>query len=111
VLLGEGIERLADNLAARYAKVTPVAVEVAGDKGVVLSVNGVRTVRDYAQVLSYMEGLDGVSRVAVIGVDANALQLAVEARTGQAVVAPMISLGRTLIRVPGASSLEYRLQP
>jgi hypothetical protein len=111
VLLGEGIERLADNLAARYAKVTPVAVAVAGDNGVVLSVNGVRTVRDYARVLSYMEGLDGVSRVAVIGVDANALQLAVEARAGQAVVAQMISLGRTLIPVLGASSPEYRLQP
>jgi hypothetical protein len=109
VVLVEGIDRTADALAARYAGV--VGVANAGGDRVPLSVSSVRSVSDYARVLEYLTGLDGVSRVDVTGVDADELTIGVEARGGASVVAQIISLGRTLMPVPGGSSLQYRLRP
>lgn len=79
--LQAGINRLADRMANQYAL---IAVKHS-QSTILMQVDEVNTVSDYASVLSALRHLSIVSRVAVRGVDNNALLLAVDVAGGAGV--------------------------
>ena len=107
-LLAQGVDRAADILATRYATAVPAG---SGSEQVDVTVHQVHGVADYARVVSYLNGIDGISKVQVTGVAADRVELALEARGGSPVVMQLISLGRVLTRMPGDDGLKYRLGP
>ncbi len=106
---GEGVERAADDLAARYAQVPGQAAQVR------LWVSGVTGLADYARVRAYLEKLSLVERAVPVQVEAERLALEVQLRGDPAGLARAIALGSVLVpdaeapAVPG--EMAYRLLP
>ena len=106
-VLDEGIGHTADLLARRFAQ----APQSLGAGPVVLAVQGVRTLEDYARTLEYLRTLAPVREVYVSNVEANRISFAVTASGGRTALEQVIALGRTLNRIGDAYALEFELQP
>jgi len=104
--LAAGVGEAADRLAVRYAR-TALGAEAKLE----LVVRDVQTVGDYARALDYLRTLDGVTRVDVLGVEAERVRFAVEARLGAEGLRQMIALGRTLSVEESGDGLGFRLLP
>ena len=105
-VLDEGIDNLADVLAAQY---TP-AVIVDGVNRVRLSVSDIFSVDQYARVLSYLGSLNSVSDVEVVQVESGRVIFMLQAHGGQLAVNQAIELGRILEPITSQGS-DYRLLP
>ena len=110
VLLEDGVNEVADILAARYAG----HGFDQGLAGVVLEVVGVATLEDYARTVSYLGSLDEVSKVKVTEVSPASVGLYLDARGGRDALKQVVALGTTLIvedsNVPN-EVLRFRLLP
>lgn len=103
-LLDEGIDRLADALARRYAD----PGMLARADTLQLKVTGIDSAQAYARVVNYLDELDTVANLFVVAVDSDRLALRVEARSGRTGFAQSIAFGRVLAPVAGADD-TYRL--
>lgn len=105
-----GVHEGADRLASRFGAATATTVA----SGVEVSVAGIRSLRDYARTLKYLDALDGVKRVDVTSVDSENVSFRLDARGGRESVRQVIALGNILTE-DGQEELDaglsYRLKP
>jgi hypothetical protein len=115
-VLALGVEGSADALAMRFSQI------VDPERGSVLSlrVDDVRTLADYARLLSYLDALSGVTAVQVAEVEPQTVTCRLTLEMGAGAVARTIGLGSTLAAVAGSAplppgelplELHYRLLP
>lgn len=105
-----GVHESADRLASRYGGFTGTTAV----SGVHIDVTGIRSLRDYARTLKYLDSLDEVSRVDVMAVESGSVSFRVDARGGRETVRQVIALGRTLAEEGQSdftTGLKYRLLP
>lgn len=110
VVLFAGVHESADLLASRYGGFTGTTVA----SGVAINVTDIRSLRDYARTLKYLDSLDGVSRVDVTNVTSGSVSFRVDARGGRETVRQIIALGQILAEDARAdlnAGLSYRLVP
>ena len=107
VTLEEGIDGLADLLAARYVPAS-VSTSVAD---VTITVADVSDVDQYARVLQYLQSLNPVEEIRVTGVEPGQVRFLLTAHGGEAAVVQAITLGRVLERLNAAAGNVYRLLP
>lgn len=94
-VLSTGINRLANNLAQHYAPAP--STTIAGDSTrIPLTVTAVNSLEDYARAQSYLEGLNGVSRVDARVLRPDSVVFEVETLAGAAALDQAIGLGNTL---------------
>lgn len=105
LMLEEGLDGATDIVAGRFAR----NVEAAGESGVAVEVEEVRTVEDYARTLVYLQSLDGVTRVDVTGVDVERVSFLLQARGGDAALQQLIALERTLGLLDSRAGMRFRL--
>jgi len=105
MVLGEGMEGLADQLAAAYAQQQGFASENTGE----ISITGVDSFARYARALSYLESLNLVSSVNVKSLDSKRVTCVVSARGDMDTLHQALVLGRVL--QPAGNPGEYRLLP
>jgi len=106
-LLEEGIDGMADLLAARYAGTHGTLEASLFD----ITVVNVETVDAYARALKYLQSLNSVADAQVAEVDAGRVRFSLRVHGGEGALAQAIALGRTLERIEGAESGTYRLLP
>ena len=85
-----GVEESADLLASRFGGFAGTTVA----SGVQVDVTGIRSLRDYARTLQYLDSLDEVSRVDVTNVKNGSVSFRVDARGGRDTVRQVIEIGR-----------------
>jgi hypothetical protein len=105
-----GVHEGADRLASRFGGVTDTTVA----SGVEINVAGIRSLRDYARTLQYLDALDEVSRVDVTSVNNDGVSFRVDARGGRETVRQVIALGNILVEDTQGdlnAGLSYRLSP
>lgn len=105
-LLRDGIDRLADQLARRYAS----AGAGAEESGVTLEVTGVESATGYARALRYLESLNSVTGVRVSEVEGDRVTFVLSAYGGRDAVYQAIALGRVLEPASGPGD-TFRLVP
>jgi hypothetical protein len=106
-LLEEGMDGVADVLAARYAGTHGAAEASDFD----ITVVDVESVDRYARALKYLQSLNSVADVQVAAVREGTVRFSLRVHGGEAALAQAVALGRTLERVSGAESATYRLLP
>jgi hypothetical protein len=106
-LLEEGMDGIADMLAARYAGTHGTAEASAFE----ITVVNVESVDHYARALKYLQSLNSVADVQVAVVREGSVRFSLRAHGGEAALAQAFALGRTLERVDGAEDGTYRLLP
>ena len=92
LLLEDGVHRMADLLAARYAR---AAYRYAAGS-VDMVVSGVRTLEDYAGALRYLFSLKEVEQFAVDTVESGQVRFRVEVHGGRDTLLETVPLGSTL---------------
>ncbi len=105
IVLSEGVDAHADQLAARFADTQGFVNETTEQ----IRVTGIRHFEDYAKTLSYLESLNFVSAVDVSRVDVNQVEFVLQLRASNASLSQALSLGRLL--QPGTGVNEYRYTP
>jgi hypothetical protein len=106
-VLEEGVDGLADLLAARYVQTTVSGEAIPAE----VTVADVFTVDDYARVLKYLSSLNSVASIEVARVEPGQVSFALRVHGGEPALAQAVALGRTLESVaPGQGGL-YRLLP
>ncbi|WP_297529304.1 DUF2066 domain-containing protein [Thiohalobacter sp.] len=104
--IAAGMDGLADRLAARLA-IRGGGLETGH---LLLEVEGVTGLADYARVLRHLEGLDAVRSLRLRVLRAGVMRLQLEVDGGVAALARSLALGRVLEPVDAAGS-RYRLMP
>ncbi|MFT4614054.1 MAG: hypothetical protein ACI9NT_001196 [Bacteroidia bacterium] len=107
--LREGAAVVAQEMASRYA----VLPSRSAPGTVVLSVTGVSSYVDYAEIVSWLEKLELVHGVRVRGLTGDRLQLGLDGQADAVQLATLIELNRNLIAAAPAAPgqpLEYRWQ-
>jgi len=104
-VIDEGIDTLADNLAARFVR-TGVYTEKTG---VEVVVTDIFNVDEYARTLHYLQSLKAVTGVQVKRVDPGKVTFLVTAHGGADAIAQAVSLGKTLERITYSAGPSYRL--
>lgn len=103
----EGIDVLADALAARFAR--PFAG--GADEAIELVIYGVEDFAGYARALAYLSSLDAVGEVQVRGVSGDRLAIGLRARGGMEALSRIVALGQTLEPIgPGGALGAFRLR-
>lgn len=105
-VLDEGVDRLADILAAQFASI----VDYGGVNLVQLSVADLNNVDQYAKVLAYLASLNSVTDVEVEEVEPGRVMFRLRAHGGNVAVNQAIELGRVLEPI-GNREGDYRLLP
>ena len=105
-VLDEGVDRLADILAAQFAS----RAEIGESRQIHVSVADVFSVDQYARVLEYLSSLNSVADVEVVEVENGRVEFVLQAHGGELAVNQAIELGRVLDGI-GANSNHYRLLP
>jgi len=105
-VLDEGVDRLADILAAQFAR----TAGFTGVEQVRLSVSDVFDVDQYAGVLKYLQSLNSVSDVEVAHVENGRITCLLQVHGGDLAVSQAIELGRVLEPI-SADRRDYRLLP
>jgi hypothetical protein len=106
-VLEEGVDGLADMLAARYVQ-TAVSGEAVP---VEVTVADVFTVDHYARVLRYLSSLNSVASLEVARVEPGQVKFALRVHGGEPALAQAVALGRTLEVVATGQGGLYRLLP
>ncbi len=88
--LAEGVHRVADRFAERFARRGESAFAVP------VAVHGVEALEDYARLVAYLSSIDVVERVRVDRVERSRVRLTLRVRGGLPVLAELVALGRTL---------------
>ena len=107
IVLDEGVDGLADLLAAHF-------VQSAGNLesgSISLRVRGIDNAAQYARVLKYLRSLSPVTDVAVNRVQPGEVQFTVTAHGGAVAVQQTIRLGRVMAAVDDGADHLYRLLP
>lgn len=91
-VLAAGIEQMADNVAARFAQIGGSG----SGAGIEFTVNGVKTLADFARALHYLQSLDSVSKVEVIRLQGDSVTFHAQAQGGLGAFKRIIALSRTL---------------
>ena len=109
LVVDEGIQEAIDALSVRYASSEPEMERPA----VVVSVSGVHDFQAYVRAIRYLESLDAVNSVEVLGVVFGRVRLALELRSGVAGLRELLALGSTLAEDAGDLDgvLALRLLP
>ncbi len=103
-VLDEGIDGLADRLAAQFARAS------AGLNTIRISVASIFSAGQYAQTLKYLESLSAVAEVQVTAVVPGKVTFMLTAHGGEAALTQAIALGSTLEAVMQEEG-AYRLLP
>ena len=106
VALEEGINELADRLAARYANIGSTRAETIN-----ISVLDVKSIDNYAKALAYLESIQSVTSVKVTKVLDNEVMFELISQGGLEVIEQAIKLGKTLEPVSSTEQIVYRLLP
>lgn len=106
-LLEEGIHQAAGYIAKRFLA---VGNSTAAD-GMALVVGGINSLRDYANILSYLQTLEVVKTVQVEKLQGDRVWFLVNVRGGASAMRDVLALNRKLIPVGAAEALEFELQP
>ena len=104
-------DSIADALAARFAVTADDALD---GQWITLRVGGIRTFDDYARVLAFLESLEVVRSVSVLGGDARALEFSVESVADVERLSQLLDLDRQLTLLPstaGGGALDLRWVP
>ena len=105
MVIDEGINQAADQLAQRFAQ---YGIDYQ-ETGVHVTVQGVTSAAHYAAAKQYLDSLDAIKSVAVTRVDPGQVTFRVVARGGFDAVEQTIGLGSTLQPMPGHFDGHYRL--
>jgi len=100
-VIAEGIDGLADRLGKRFATQASVS-----KNALVLDVEDVTSLQDYARVLRYLRSLDGVSNARLLQVDADRIVVVADVQGDAAGLERTISLSNILARVSGGSEMQ-----
>ncbi|MCC6201711.1 MAG: DUF2066 domain-containing protein, partial [Gammaproteobacteria bacterium] len=95
LLLDEAINLTADALAQLYAGGTAVAADT-----IAVTLTQVRSARDYARALAYLESLAPVAKLEVAGVALDRVDLRLAVRGGMPGLLQTVQLGRVLLPAP-----------
>ena len=106
MVLEEGINELADRLAARYVNTGSTLAE-----SIELTVSAINSVDDYAKTLSYLESLQAVVSVKVKRVIENEVMFELNSQGGFPVLEQALKLGKQLEQVNTNEKIVYRLLP
>lgn len=106
MVLEEGIDDMADFLASKFIHKT-----VMEKTDVTLTVSGINTLAQYADVLKYLGSLSAVTRVQVSSVTAGAVTFIVTVHGGCVTLSQAVVLGRRLESLSGNECSRYRLLP
>lgn len=96
-LVEQAVDRLADELAARYAD----PGQLARAETLALTIAGVASAADYARVMRYLGALDTVSGLFVTALEDDRMDVRVQARGGRAGFAQSVAFGRVLAPISG----------
>lgn len=105
VVLDEGIDGMADILAARFAR-TGIYAEEAG---INIDVADIFSIDQYARVLKYLEALNSVTDVQVKRVEPGNVKFILTAHGGAQAVTQAIALRHLLEPISGQAGSAYRL--
>ncbi len=106
IVLEEGIEELADRIAAQYANTDSTLTET-----IELRVTDINNVDEYARALSYLESVQSIKSVQVKRVFSNNVLFELVNRGGLTAFEQSVALGKTLNLVSNTEQLTYRLLP
>lgn len=106
IVLKEGIDELADRIAAQYVNSGSSVSEV-----IELLVTDVDNLDKYARALAYLESVQSISSVQVKRVSRNNVIFTLINRGGLGAIDQSIALGKTLELVSNNEQLTYRLLP
>ena len=105
--LEEGIDGLADALAARYV----ISGALAGAELIRITVTEITTNDQYAATIKYLRSLNSVTDVQVVQVEPGQVSFAVTAHGGEPAISQAITLGRRLLPMDNTGRRIYRLLP
>ncbi len=105
--MDEGIDNMADILAAEYAQAS-IDTEL---REVEITVTDIHSVEQYARVMGYLHSLSSISEIQVREVETGEVTLALMAHGGEVAVMQALSLGRVLEPLQGGGDHDYRLLP
>ncbi|MBI2995066.1 MAG: DUF2066 domain-containing protein [Gammaproteobacteria bacterium] len=105
-VIEEGIDEMADRLAARYAQRGSAAEAADLD----ITVSDVNTVDDYARTLKYLASLNSVAAVQVTRVEPGEVSFTVRVHGGEPALVQALFFGSTL-EPSGGEGGQYRLLP
>lgn len=105
-VLEDGVNGLADRIAAKYANMGPAITEMLE-----LLVTDVDNVDEYARALSYLESVQSITSVQVKRVYNNNVMFELVSRGGISGIEQSIALGKTLEAISGTEQYTYRLLP
>ena len=91
-VLAAGIDSTADSLARRFAQ----RGNMGSDQVVVLSVSAIRSLKDYARVLKYLESIDAVTHLQVSRVEGDSVFFRLNLRGDEKGLKQAIAFGGTL---------------
>jgi hypothetical protein len=106
IAIGEGIDHMADLLAARF-----IQENAQEQSSISLTITDINTVAQYAAALKYLESLSVVSKVQVSSVTPGEVTFRLLAHGGCNAVAQAIELGRKLIPGDARPCTRYQLLP
>jgi hypothetical protein len=106
-LLEAGIDQAVGYLAKRFLA---VGGSSPGD-GTALVVGGIKSLEDYASILSYLQSLEVIKTVQVEKLQRDRVWFLVKARGGVSAIRDVLAFNRKLIPVEAAEVLEFELQP
>jgi hypothetical protein len=106
-LLQEGMHQAADYVAERFLGTR----HSTASNSVELVVGGINSVRDYANILSYLNSLEIVKTVRVARLQGERVWFAVTVRGGTSAMREVLALNRKLMPVGAAEVLEFDLLP
>ena len=104
------MDAVADRLAARYA----VAGQDAAAGAIRIRVSGIRTLRDYARTLGYLQALDQVSELRLSAARGDELSFSLQVRGGAEGLRRVATFGGVLAADPqlqDGETLSFRLLP
>lgn len=105
--LAQGIDAMADALAARYARSSPGGNGAHAD----VAVSGVGSLADYRRALRYLERLDQVRELTVVAVEDGRALFRVRVDGDAATLARTIAFGKTLVAAPADGALSAIAEP
>ena len=106
MVIDEGIDGLADFLAARF-----IQTEITEQREVSISIININNVDQYAQALKYLESLSFVTRVNVKSAVNGEIIFNLQSHGGCPALSKAINIGRRLEPLAGADCERYRLLP
>ena len=108
MVLDEGIDGVADQLAERYA----LLAQEQDNSILNLVVNDITTVSQYAQTLKYLRELDEVEIAQVVQVGPRQVTFRITGPGGSQAISHAIALGKKLVPLSDERDrLQYRLRP